>query len=279
MNCAEAKELLSDYYDAELSSDDRQRVETHLEHCSECSDELANFGVLSGMVQRLPNPAPSELGWQQLQEQLSGQSALQVAERVTQKKQASRSSWLGSRGLRPAIALAALLLVAFGWFAVEMWMGHGNHNLRAADIQRYVETFERNPQEAQQVLLAKYDGQAVRLDEAVQRVSYQPAVAGGLPDTSKVDSIYLLKMPCCDCLQTVCQRSDGSKFAIFEYGEEHPASVEERPGRMAQCRGKNCCLVQVGGQFAATWKQGERYISVVGVRDQAEIDKLVAWLN
>jgi len=269
MNCTEVKELLSDYYDAELSSDERERVDVHVSNCPDCSDELARFGELSGMVQRLPASVPSQLGWQHFETQLSAQATVKVADRPT----------FSYRGLRPAFAVAALLLVAVGWFAIDSWFGHGSHNLLAADIQQYVDEFQHNPQAAQQVLMTRYDGQRVRLDEAVQRVSYQPAVANGLPEEYTVDSMYVLRMPCCDCLQTICQRSDGSKFAIFEYGEEHPVSAGARTGGMAQCRGENCCLVQIDNQFASSWKKGERHISVVGIRDQAEIDSLEAWLN
>lgn len=279
MNCTEVKELLSDYYDAELSSDDRERVAAHLSNCPECSDELARFGELSGMVQRVPVPVPSQLEWQHFETQLSAQATVKVADRSTKIKRPPRRSWFSYRGLRPAIAVAALLLVAVGWFAIDSWFGHGSHNLLAADIQQYVKEFQHDPQAAQQVLTTRYDGQRVRLDEATQRVSYQPAVASGLPEEYIVDSMYVLKMPCCDCLQTICQRSDGSKFAIFEYGEEHPVSVGARTGGMAQCRGENCCLVQIDDQFASSWKKGERHISVVGIRDQAEIEILVAWLE
>lgn len=279
MNCPEVKELLSDYYDAELSSDERERVAAHLSNCPDCSDELACYGELSGMVQRLPASVPSQLGWQHFEVLLGGQETVKVTDRAAGIKRPPRRSWFSYRGLRPAIAVAALLLLAFGWFAIAPWFGHGSHNLLAADIQQYVKEFQHDPQVAQQVLMTRYDGQRVRLDEAVQRVSYQPAVANGLPKEYTVDSMYVLRMPCCDCLQTICQRSDGSKFAIFEYGEEQPVSAGARTGGMAQCRGENCCLVQTDDQFSSSWKKGERHISVVGTRDQAEIDSLVAWLN
>jgi predicted anti-sigma-YlaC factor YlaD len=279
MNCVEVKDLLSHYHDGELSPDDRERVAAHLENCTGCSSELARFRELTGMMQRMPAPVPSALGWDQFEAQLADNATVEVAKRVKQFKQPTRSRWLSFQGVRPLIAVAALLLVAVGWFAVETWFGNASHDLLAADIRQYVEEFERDPQAAQRELLAKYKGESVGLAEAVRQVSYQPAAARGLPPAYSVDSMHVLRMPCCDCLQTVCQRGDGSKFVIFEYGEEHPTSVAERPSGMAHCRGENCCLVQINDQFAMSWKQGERHISVVGVRDEDEMNQLAAWFN
>ncbi len=243
MNCADVKDLLSAYYDAELSADVCAEISEHLKCCSECCAEHSGFEQLTDMVQCLATPAPSQLGWQQLQERLDGEPTIDTAERTLRK------SWFGFRVPRPVLAVAALLLVAVGWFAIDTWLAPGSHNLLAADFQQYLSEFEHDPDVAQRELISKYSGEGVDLAQAVQRVSYQPAAAE-LPSAYKLDSMYLLRMPCCDCLQTVCQRSDGSKIVIFEYGEEQPLSLGERTGGMDQCRGKNCCLVQINEQFA-----------------------------
>lgn len=279
MNCFEVKDLLSHYHDGELSPDHRERVAAHLERCIECSTELARFGALSGMMQRMPVPDPSGLGWDRFEAQLAEDATVETAPRVRQFRKPTRSSWLSFQGMRPLIAVAALLFVAVGWFAIETWFGHAGHDLLAADIRQYVEEFGRDPQAAQRELLAKYNGDTVGLEEAVRRVSYQPAAARGLPPAYSVDSMHVLRMPCCDCLQTVCRRGDGSKLVIFEYGEEDPTSVADRPSGMAHCRGDNCCLVQINDQFAMTWKKDDRRISVVGAHDQAELNQLAEWLN
>lgn len=278
MNCAEVQELLSAYYDSELSSDERIGVAAHLADCPACSRALAGFGKISGMVHSSPTSIPAQLDWRQVQNQLAPRSTVQPAEQVTTANR-SRRHWLSLRGLRPAVAIAAILLIAIGWFAFDTWFTPGSHNLLAADIDQYVAEFQHDPLEAQQVLVSKYNGRRVDLSEAVKHVSYRPAVASGLPDSYAVQSMYILKMPCCDCLQTICQRSDGSKFAIFEYGEEHPTSIGMRSGGMAQCAGKNCCLVDINTEFAASWKKGDRHVSLVGVRDQAEVQDLMSRFN
>lgn len=278
MNCAEVEQLLSAYYDAEIPADERAEIAEHLVNCSKCATEHAGFKRLTVMVQSLANPVPSQqLGWHQLQEHLDSQPTIDATERITNADRMAHPTWSGYRALRPVLAVAALLLIAVGWFAIDTWLAPGSHKLLAADFEHYVNEFQQNPDAAQRELISKYVGQKVDLAEATQRVSYRPAAAR-LPNEYQLDSMYLLRMPCCDCLQTVCQRSDGSKIVIFEYGEEQPVSVAERTGGMAQCRGENCCLVQISQQFAASRRHRDHRISVVGARDQAEAESLVASL-
>ena len=118
MNCTEVKDLLSDYYDAELAPDARERVAAHLDNCPECSAELARFGQLTEMMPQSSLTVPSQLGWQQFQKQMVGETPVEVAERITSSKRLSRRSWVSYRGLRPVMAVAALLLVAVGWFEI-----------------------------------------------------------------------------------------------------------------------------------------------------------------
>ena len=278
MNCAEVKNLLSAYFDAEASANERAEIADHLDNCVECSREYAGFETLSGMVQELTAPVPPQFGWQQLQEQLDDEPTIAAAEQFTRSDRTSRPSWFGYRAVRAVLAIAAILLVAVGWFALDTWFTPGNHNLLAADFEHYVNEFERNPEVAQQELVSQYEGQRIDLSEAIQRVSYRPA-ATRLPNEYKLESMYLLSMPCCDCLQTVCLRSDGSKVVIFEYGEEQPVRVGERTGGMAQCCGTNCCLVQISELFSANRKRGDRHVSVVGVRDPAEAENILASID
>lgn len=279
MNCADVKELLSAYYDAELSSDARTKVAEHLGECSQCAQERSGFEKLSGMVQCLDAPVPPSLTWQQFQDRLDRAPTIEAADRFKRADLMPRPRWIRYRVLRPVLAIAALVLIAVGWMAYENWLAPADHSLLAADMGQYVDEFQRDPDAAQQMLVAKYAGQEIELAEAVQRVGYPPAVAGEMPPAYTLDSVFVLKMPCCNCLQTVCRRSDGSKLAIFEYGDEQPVSFGDRPENTVQCQGMNCRLVEVNEQFAASWKQGGRHISVVGVRDQAEFENLVAWLD
>ena len=47
MDCQQVEQLLSHYFDHELRRDERAEVESHLENCRPCSDQLADIRMLS----------------------------------------------------------------------------------------------------------------------------------------------------------------------------------------------------------------------------------------
>ena len=74
MDCPEVKELLSAYYDDELTSGQRTAVAEHLACCDECAHELEGFRRLSALAERLAQPEPPARIWQQLEAQLDAAS-------------------------------------------------------------------------------------------------------------------------------------------------------------------------------------------------------------
>jgi hypothetical protein len=276
MDCSAVKELLSAYYDDELSSDERTAVAEHLAGCQDCARELNGFRGLSAMAEGLTHPeAPAQL-WDQLEGQLDASKA------SFQGANAWWTRWplvenVPYVGL--GLAVAAMILVTLGWVGYRTWLEQGSEQQFAAEFGEYIAEFQRDPYAAQQILLANYGGQAVDADQVVHTVGYRPAVADGLPAGYTVESSYVMKMPCCTCVQFLCKRSDGSSLAIFEHDDADPDWFGDRPEISATCNGKRCSLVQLDDRIAASWKRGDRHITVIGVRDTTEISELVAWLD
>lgn len=52
--CDLARELLSPYIDGELGSEERQRVDSHLESCQSCREELDSIRKTISLVQSIP---------------------------------------------------------------------------------------------------------------------------------------------------------------------------------------------------------------------------------
>ena len=279
MNCAEVKERLSAFYDAELSSAESAQLASHVDACPNCAQLRHGFQALSAGVRQLGVPAPPSAIWGQIEQQLDAPPKAGPIERTHRMESTIWPRWAQNRVLRPAFALAALVLIAIGLLAFESWFTPGGGNVLAADFALYAEEFSSNPEEAQQLLLAKYDGRQIDLADAVQHVDYRPAAADGMPSGYSLNSVYVLKMPCCDCLQTICQRRDGSRIAIFEYGNQQRVTFGDRPESNMQCNGKSCRMVEVNDQFAVNSEQGGPHISIVGPRDQADIENLVSWLK
>ncbi|MCA9249031.1 MAG: anti-sigma factor [Planctomycetales bacterium] len=269
MNCSDAQALLSAYYDGELAAEMEMRMREHLGGCPACAATRSGFEQLSTAVTELHTPAPPESLWNQIQHELG-----------EDRRTVGKVPWGWARPARAILAIAAVLLIALGiglWTQVASMSEHGS---MSAHFERYLEEFRRDPETAQQILLASYPGQTLDAEQAAGALGYRPAVADGLPTGYSVGSTLVMKMPCCTCVQTLCQRDDGSSLAIFEHdGETTTEWFGDRPQSKCQCSGKHCCTIAFDEQIAASWKCGKRYVTLIGVRDNAEVEKIVAWFD
>ena len=296
-DCKTVQPYLSAYHDGELSGEQAVTVANHVESCELCAAELNSFESLGSALKQTPMPAkPSDL-WQRIERELPT-----VAKPVRLPQRFSvwvRESPYGV-GL-VSMAASVLLLLGFGlWYGEaekgvsEIGRGGGlamqphdggeemssEHMAEFAVVMDdYLQKLSSDPDGADQMLLAKYKGEQVDTDGAVKLVGYRPIVSGGLPDGYSLASTSVLKMPCCTCVKAVCKRNDGSTLVLFEHDDEETAWFSDRPSSMATCGDKDCCLVDLDSSIAATWKQGSRSVTAVGVRDQEEVTTLVNWLD
>lgn len=267
------KELLSAYYDDELSSDKRTTVADHLAECDDCARELDVFRSLSAMTEGLSHPEPPAHIWHQLERAIGSEHGDSLG-------RPTFINWLARQPApRVGLAMAAGILIAIGWFGYSTWFEHHPEHHLAAVFGEYLEEFRRDPSAAQNLLLANYEGQTVDVEQVVQIVGYRPAVADGMPEGYTVGQTYVMKMPCCTCVQCLCQRSDGTTIAIFEHDDKEADWFGDRPATEAECNGTRCSLVDLDDRIAATWQRGKRHITVVGAEDRAEVERLVAWFD
>ena len=268
MNCVQTRELLSAYFDNELPYETRLRVAEHLKKCSACTSELDSFRKLSTMADGLPSPAPPESGWSRLEKSLDDDTLVPSPDHSQQ--------WLLPTRRLMAVAAAILVTVGFAWFGYRMWSPQQEY---AAVFEHYLEEFQRDPAKAQNMLLTKYPGQAMDAEHVAQKVGYRPAVADGLPEGYSIESTFVMEMPCCTCVQTLCKRSDGSVLVVFEHDDEQADWLGGCPCIMANCGGKEYSLFGLGSQLAASWERGKRHMTIIGARDAREVDKMVSWLD
>jgi len=102
MSCEELSEELSAYLDGELSSQQRSRLEAHLQRCTRCREELGSLRAVSRLVASLPAVEPSEAFVQALSRKISARRPRRWLRPIP--------TFAGD--LVPALAVAALLLVA-----------------------------------------------------------------------------------------------------------------------------------------------------------------------
>ncbi len=292
--CRTVQQRLSAYYDGELSAGLAADVARHIEACDECAAELSSFESLSSDFAHTPLPAIPPHLWQRIESELKP-GVEPIPEPVTLPRRLadsiSRSPYIAGF---VSMAASVLLLLGFGlWYggeepaaAVALHSHHDEHDVSHQHLAEftgvmndYLQKLHRDPDEAEQMLLAKYNGKRVDADDAVRLVGYRPIISGGLPDGYSLASTSVLKMPCCTCVKAVCRRNDGSTLVLFEHDDQQAAWFGDRPSNMATCGNKECCLIDLDHSIAATWKQGSRNVTAVGVRDQAEVATLVEWLE
>ncbi len=262
MDCSKVRELLSQYYDAELPANDREVVTEHLSHCGTCAAEVEGFRRLSTLVRHaVLNDSPCD--WNDLANRLEEDSTVGLRKRFDRHPLVRWAS----------LALgAAILIGVVGLFAHRRGMESHDAQM-AADLAHYLEIFERSPSEAQEFLSKAF----ARLP--VGHGDDRPWFAAALGASYTLQSAHVWDMPCCPCFQMVCERPDGSMLAIFKHEEPQPMWFAGRSPIEAHCAGKTCTMVAIGEQLAVTWRGSGWHFTAVGVRDLEELAVLVAALT
>jgi len=267
MMCSEVRKHLSTYYDSELAAPLRAKIVEHIGGCLACHAELDGFRELSELSAQLRSPTPPAGMWEDLERQLD-----------TRKLPTSFSS---QRVPRRVAVLAVILLVAaaIGLILRFLVPGHDTDEVQNQSIARFVQEFNVDPTQAQMRLVEQYEGQPLEAENAVQGLRYTPVGARAAPVGYKVQKAFVLKMPCCKCVQTIFARDGGGSIAVFEHDEGQPTWFGTRPAITASCNGNPTTLVEVDTGLAATWKCGARCITVIGATDVNEVVQLMAALD
>ncbi len=291
MNCPEVQSRLSAFYDGHLPNDVRPAVEAHLRGCAECSTILSSFEALTQLAHQAPAPEPSPLIWQRICEQLANSETANSEAAGSTTDQAETQPRVAAPVARPVVerhrlavlaclaaALVAMLAVGVGLRTPVRRDVHKLGEL-ADEFDEYLRTYAENPARAAQGLFAKYPSREVTFDEAVKRVGYRPVVANSLPAGYSVNSVQLMKMPCCDCIKTVCTDARGVPLMIFEHTDREAAWFRNRASRPCKCGGVSARMVEFEHQIAVTWLLGKRSVTVIGDTDFDEIERLMPYLG
>lgn len=293
MNCSQVQNLMSAYHDGELPSADAVFVAQHLAECASCQSILDGFRDMSRLASELRSPAVMTDGsWHELEPKNS-------------LPQAARP-WNNQPSIA-VIAIAASLLVAVG---AAMWLGSNsnysksNREQVASGFDVFLKQFSRDPSSAQSVLLTSFNGRQVDLKEAEETLGYVPAAIDNAPAGYVVNGVYLLDMPACRCLETNCPRGDcgkggeckcggtcgcsqvvyrsstGRTMSVFEHPEPDVEWFGNRPTIRCECNGVPTELVEIDSQqLAATWKRGDRYVTLVGAVNLEEVKHVMEHLQ
>lgn len=270
MNCDEAQNLLSPFFDGQLDGETRSRMTDHIEQCPDCASTLQGYGELSGLARRSDLPhVPAGL-WEKMDRQLDEDSVV-----TSPPKTPATSRRFSAKRIASVLTLS--LLVAVAVFLLPHAF-HGHREL-AVDFDHYLKVYAEDPNQAAEVLFAEYPAEEVDMATATKRVGYRPVVANALPEGYSIDSMHVMKMPCCTCIKTICRNDNGVPFVVFEHDSEQPLWFGDRQKRDCDCGGMSTSVVDFDEQIAATWQVGKRSVTVVGIKDTDEITKLMPFLG
>ena len=263
MECSRVQELMSAYYDNELSADLRRDVAEHLRGCSSCAEELAYFERLSQMTAQLEVPTIPAETWDRIEDQLR-----------PDPNSASRIQWWG-RFAMPRSAVAASVLILAG---LALWIGTMQVQPRSANdhgsevnLAPYARKFYQDPSSAQKMLLANYTHSTVTPEQAEQELKYRPALAETLPGGFVRRELRLVAMPCCTCLQAVYRNDASEQLATFQQSSDDTFLFDGCAGVDCMCGGVETRLVEVDGGVVANWAANGTHMTLVGARDIGQV--------
>ncbi len=264
MNCNESKSMLSAYHDQELSPTNREQLREHLEGCADCRGELKIIQQISTLAEPIRTAPIMPVNWSLLAEQLAP-APLSAKPRRHALASNRRLLW----------SIAAVFLVAIIFAVASNWGGKHEHSEIANHLQAFSTEFTRNPEHAQQTLLSHYKGQKITLTEASLKLNYQPVVASGLPTGYVIKDSYLLEMPCCLCLQTICERPDGSQFVVLEHAKEQSIWPSNLSSVKTECQGFPTTMTDVDGTLAVTCEMSNRNLTMIATKSLDEATSLI----
>ncbi|MCA9076930.1 MAG: zf-HC2 domain-containing protein [Planctomycetaceae bacterium] len=275
MNCSETQAHLSAYLDRQVSDDAGSRIVAHLQSCEDCASVLASYRAISELAGAESDPEPPPQLWSRVEQQLDADRVVRPAMVTSERRFSVRF-----------IVAAATLLLAVGIGLISLMhntQDHnhlaGEHTELAVDFDRYLDVYAEDPVQATRDLFSEYPAEEVEIEEATRRVGYRPVIANSLPAGYSVDSIHLMKMPCCTCIKTICSDDQGQPFVVFEHDAEQAVWFGNRVKTQCECDGMPTTVIEFNGQIAATWPVGKRSVTIVGAKDIDEVTKLMPYLG
>lgn len=272
MTCKKTQSLLSHFYDGQLDENQRKTVSEHLGKCLECSAILDDCKQLSSLIKATETPEPPADLWAKIQSDMDGTAAIpSPLVLITSTRRLMARPWL--------IAASLLITLGLGIVAIQSRSHVHQHALVSVEFDEYLDSYATSPRQALQDLFSEYPKRTVSVEAATKQVGYRPVVANSLPSGYAVESIQLLKMPCCECVKTICRSESGAPFVVFEHDADQAIWFGNRHQRQCDCGGKPTTVIEFDHQIAATWRVGKRSVSVVGLKDVTEVEKLMPYLG
>ncbi|MEZ6080199.1 MAG: zf-HC2 domain-containing protein [Pirellulaceae bacterium] len=297
MNCQQVCDQLSSYFDGELEAGSQAEMQQHFRQCNSCSDELASYQALRELLQLSVSKAslvalPS---WESIAARLD-----QTDEAAPQLASSMANHWKAAAGIVCAIAASVVFFASLRGTLQHDAASHNHSTLKQAgaatmNLQPVLALFAQSPELAVALLTDKFATKSLsitELDSSFGRPTLVGSLAGSgsLPSNAKVVSSQLLSFPFCSCPEgacncgpngcncaaSVCQRPDGSRFLVLEHCKSQDVSFGDLPTQLVSRGDLHLQQATSHGTQAVSWERETGCMTVIGLRDVAEIGTLLA---
>ncbi len=272
MSCDAIKPMLSAFHDGELPPDRDAVVRDHVTRCESCGEDLVRISDMSRMARLLRDVETPDL-WPAITAMLDRPPgelvpASRGPRRFLEPEYRRRLVW-------GTLVTAAAIMLAVG-LTQRPNQPAGDHHRMDADLARFVDVFQRDPDEAQRTLQSQYTSRLVEPNSPFSLVNYQSVAPDELPGGFRRESIRVFDMPCCKCVQTLYAAPGRAPLALFEHVKEESDWFATMPSITATCCGQAVKLVQCGDALCAAWKGAGRFMTIVGAGSVEELSQVIA---
>ncbi len=308
MNCEQACELMSAYFDGELESGaggTRDEVRDHLAACIDCAGKLRSFEQIRLLASSQKSgqrvPPPWEMIAVRLVEISSAASSAGTDHASIDGTKSAVSILQQMRNRRLALGgLLALAASAILFFSLRGTSPHESRSTNQAsvatlDLQPFMELFNTDSDKAMATLASQHPTTDVTLATAEAEFGrptfvQRSASSNSLPGKAQLVSTKLVQFPYCkcpkgactcgpggcSCVACVCQRPDGSTYLVLEHCKSQSVTFGSLPVQIVRRKDRDLMQVEADGTTAISWEQNGERLTAIGLRGFQEIDTLIA---
>jgi len=303
MNCEQARELMSAYFDDELNGftgESQNEVRGHIASCEACAQELRSFEQLCQLAACQTTRRFTPPSWESIAARLDGASSRTLAagsDSVDPAARDARLTWTRRMAIGGLLTLAASALLFFSLRVPQHHDGTSASQASVATInlQPLIELFNTDADKAFATLASRLPTAEVTLAK-VEAEFGRPtfvqtsASSNSLPGNAQLVSTKLLQLPYCKCpkgactcgpggctcVACLCERPDGSTYLVLELCKSQAITFGDLPVQLVKRRDRNLQQVEANGTLAISWEQGGGRLAAIGIRGSQEIDSLLA---
>ena len=284
MKYDQTSKQLSAYFDAELDVESTESIRLHLEHCSDCSQQLSWFRRLrleagKWSADEEPSWSPS---WAAIEQRMNGMATF--SSKPWQRKEVT----LRQMGVVLTLAASIVLFVRFSDSTQSTRQPLVPDNIASIDFQDVINRCARDPQAAVESLSNQYAGLDVTLADVEVKLGYRPLIFAMAADDVQLVSTKLLQFPNCsgsaidskieprlhNCVACICQRNDGSRFLVVEHCHRQDVSFGKLAKHWFNRDGQPLQLLMLPKSVTASWEANEHRVTAIGLHSHEEANAL-----